>query len=53
MMRSTWMMLSFGERHLAAAVMYVGLGLMLWGLLPGPAPVLAGCDGAEEGCSPG
>jgi hypothetical protein len=53
MLNSTWKFATLGGRHAAAATMYLGLGLMLWGLLPGPAPLLAGCDGPEEGCSPG
>lgn len=48
---SKW--LSLGDRPLAAALAYFGLGLMLWAALPEAQPALAGCNGPEEGCPAG
>jgi len=47
-----WTFVSLGERPLAAGVMYLGLGLMLAALLPGPAAAVAACDPYVT-CNPG
>lgn len=48
-----WSVLSLGNRHFAAALMYSGLGLLLWGLHPGATAAQANCNGAEEACPEG
>lgn len=57
MLRAFWKAASLGDRYLASALTYIGLGTMLWGLVPGPASVVASCSseacGAGEKCCGG
>jgi hypothetical protein len=52
MLQTAWNVVSFGERHFAATLAYLGLGLMLCALLSGSTPPLSGCD-AYTPCEPG
>ena len=52
MWKTFWKALSFGERGVAAASVYLGLGLLLAALDPVSTPLVAECD-PYTSCPPG